>query len=122
MCWLCEGLIVLESTHIITLGSPLLVLGLKDMGNFCPTLAELGVTALLFGRHGVQALLARFLYWRLSVSWHIIVLALPLVMGISALGLAAVLRRATVGLGSIGDRRPAPFRSGPPGRCCGSSG
>lgn len=91
ICWLCLGVVVLDSRQAISLGSPLLMLGLKGLGNFGPTLSAIGLTVFLAGSPGLRSLLARSLRWRFSVIWYAIALLSPFIMVITGLELVLAL-------------------------------
>lgn len=96
--WLCLGVVVLDAKHVISLGSPLLNLGLKGLGNFGPTLSAIGITAYLFGSPGVRSLLARGCDWKLHMSWYVIALFLPFLTVIAGVELAYILNGTTASL------------------------
>lgn len=64
-------------------GSPLFPFG--------PMLAALILTAIINGRAGLKALLARVVRWRVNLRWYGVVLLLPVALGLSAFGLNLLL-------------------------------
>ena len=55
---------------------------------FNPLLVALGVTAATAGRHGVAALLRRLLIWRVGLRWYLVVVGLPLMIALAAVGIS----------------------------------
>jgi membrane protease YdiL (CAAX protease family) len=64
-------------------GSPLFPFG--------PMVAALILTAIINGRAGLKALLARVVQWRVNLRWYGVALFLPLALGLSAFGLNLLL-------------------------------
>jgi len=64
-------------------GSPLFPFG--------PMVAALILTAVINGRAGLKALLARVVLWRVNLRWYGVALLLPVVLGLSAIGLNLLL-------------------------------
>jgi membrane protease YdiL (CAAX protease family) len=95
ICRLCVGVVVLNERQALSLGSPLLALALKGLGDFGPTLSVLGVTAFFLGSRGVRSWLAPGLRWRVGVVWYAVALLLPFMMLMARVGLAALLHGAT---------------------------
>src|SRR5690348_13200158 len=91
ICWLCVGAVVLIERQALSLGSPLLTLALKGLGNFGPSLSALGVTAFFLGSRKVRSWLAQGLRWRVGVVWYAVALLLPFIMLMAGVGLAAAL-------------------------------
>lgn len=56
-----------------------------------PMVAALILTAVINGRAGLKALLARVVQWRVNLRWYGVALLLPVVLGLSAFGLNLVL-------------------------------
>jgi membrane protease YdiL (CAAX protease family) len=64
-------------------GSPLFPFG--------PMLAALILTAVINGRAGLKALLARIVQWRVNLRWYGVALLLPVALGLSAFGVNLLL-------------------------------
>jgi len=64
-------------------GSPLFPFG--------PMVAALILTAVINGRAGLKALLARVMQWRVHLRWYGVALLLPVALGLSAFGLNLLL-------------------------------
>lgn len=56
-----------------------------------PMVAALILTAVINGRAGLKALLARVVQWRVNLRWYGVVLFLPVALGLSAFGLNLLL-------------------------------
>lgn len=56
-----------------------------------PMVAALILTAVINGRAGLKALLARAVQWRVNLRWYGVVLLLPVALGLSAFGLNLLL-------------------------------
>jgi membrane protease YdiL (CAAX protease family) len=56
-----------------------------------PMVAALILTAVINGRAGLKALLAKVVQWRVNLRWYGVVLLLPVALGLSAIGLNLLL-------------------------------
>ena len=78
--------------------SPLLGL----VGLFGPALAAIIVAAVLGGRSGVKALLARAVRWRVGARWYLVALGGPALLALASAGVAVALdMSASVQVGAV---------------------
>jgi len=56
-----------------------------------PMVASLILTAVINGRAGLKALLARVVHWRVNLRWYGVAMLLPVALGLSAFGLNLLL-------------------------------
>ncbi len=67
------------------------------LGTFGPTLSAVILTAIQSGRTGVRDLLARVFRWRSGFRWYLLVLLMPFVLMMCAIGVALLAGWSTLG-------------------------
>jgi len=72
------------------------------LGTFGPALAAIITSGIAEGRNGIKALFQRLREWRVAAPWYVVALGLPVVVGLLAVGIAAVLGSDTASqIGSL---------------------